>query len=138
MYTLGSATDQLFIQNPPNNGTQTVPITITLDGNPLDFSASNGFDIAAGVNVATANSQASGSGLALLTVGGITGLYSIDLATGAATRVGNFLSGTPRALRAIFVDAPDAQKSWRRLDVIQGVKFTDGVEVISPQTQAAA
>ena len=38
-----------------------------------------------------------------------------------------------------------AQKSWRRLDgpnqlpkLIQGVKFTDGVEVISPQTQAAA
>jgi putative transposase len=41
--------------------------------------------------------------------------------------------------------AEAAEKSWRRLDgpnqlpkLIQGVKFTDGVEVISPQTQAAA
>ena len=37
---------------------------------------------------------AAGSGLAALTVGGVTGLYSIDLATGAATKVGNILTGS--------------------------------------------
>jgi uncharacterized repeat protein (TIGR01451 family) len=97
LYTLAAATDQLFIQNPPNNGTQTVPINITLNGNSLDFSASNGFDIPAGVDVTTANSPASGSGLAVLTVGGITGVYSINLTTGAATRVGDLLDGTSPA-----------------------------------------
>ena len=93
LYTLDPATNQLFIQNPPNNGTQTVPVAITLDGTVLDFSAVHGFDIPAGVNVAAANSQVSGSGLALLTVGGTTGLYGIDLTTGAATRIGDFLDG---------------------------------------------
>jgi Domain of unknown function (DUF4394)/FG-GAP-like repeat len=97
LYTLSAATDQLFIQNPPNSGTQTVPINITLNGNPLDFSGMNGFDIPAGVNVTTSNSQASGSGLAVLTVGGTTGVYSIDLATGAATRLGDFVGGTTPA-----------------------------------------
>src|SRR5262245_3872382 len=97
LYSLSAATDQLFIQNPPNNGTQTLPISITLNGNPLDFSAANGFDIPAGINVTTSNAVASGSGLALLTVGGITGEYSIDLTTGAATKVGNLLDGTTAA-----------------------------------------
>ena len=36
----------------------------------------------------------SGSALALLTVGGATALYSIDLTTAAATLVGNLLNGT--------------------------------------------
>jgi hypothetical protein len=32
-----------------------MPINITLNGNPLDFSGMNGFDIPAGVNVTTSN-----------------------------------------------------------------------------------
>ena len=39
LYTLDAATDKLFIQNPPNNGTQTVPVSVTLNGAPLDFIA---------------------------------------------------------------------------------------------------
>jgi putative transposase len=49
------------------------------------------------------------------------------------------------ALAMVYKLADAAQKSWRRLNgptqlskVIQGVKFTDGIEVISPQTRAAA
>ena len=49
------------------------------------------------------------------------------------------------ALAMVYKLTDAAQKSWRRLDgpnqlpkLIQGVKFTDGVEVISPQSQAAA
>ena len=97
LYTLSAATDQLFIQNPPNNGTRTVPLNVTLNGNPLNFTGVNGFDIAAGVNVTTSNSQASGSALAGLTVGGVTSLYSIDLMTGAATLVGPILGGATPA-----------------------------------------
>ena len=49
------------------------------------------------------------------------------------------------ALAMIFKLAQAAEKSWRRLDghhhlpkVIRGVTFTNGIEVISQETQAAA
>lgn len=86
-YTLDAASNQLFIQNPPNSGTQTAPLPITLNGSPLDFSAVNGFDIPASVAVATSNQPAQGQGYATLTVGSSTGLYAINLATGAATLI---------------------------------------------------
>jgi len=45
----------------------------------------------------------------------------------------------------IFKLAEAAEKSWRRLNghnqlpkLILGVKFTDGIEVLRPQAQAAA
>jgi transposase-like protein len=49
------------------------------------------------------------------------------------------------ALAMIFKLAEAAEKSWRRLDghnqlpkVILGIKFTDGIEVVRSQVQAAA
>ena len=49
------------------------------------------------------------------------------------------------AFAMIFKLAETAEKSWRRLDghsqlpkVILGVKFTDGIEVVTSQAQAAA
>ena len=49
-----------------------------------------------GVNAAAPDTPVlSGSALALLTVGGTTGLYSIDLTTGAATLVGNSRRNDP-------------------------------------------
>ena len=49
------------------------------------------------------------------------------------------------ALAMIFKLAEVAEKSWRRLDghnqlpkVILGIKFTDGIEVVRSQAQAAA
>jgi putative transposase len=49
------------------------------------------------------------------------------------------------ALAMIFKLAEAAEKSWRRLDahnqlpkVILGVKFTDGIEIVRAQAQAAA
>jgi hypothetical protein len=88
LYTLDAGSNMLFIQNPPNNGTQTSGVAITLGGAALDFTEVNGFDIPGGVRVTTSNSAAAGNGLALLTVGGTTGLYSIDLTSGVATLVG--------------------------------------------------
>src|ERR1700730_15606384 len=50
-----------------------------------------------------------------------------------------------RPLAMIFKLAEAAEKSWRRLDghnqlpkIILGVRFTDGIEVVKPQAQAAA
>lgn len=85
LYTLNAAADALFIQNPPNAGTQTSAVPVTLAGTPLDFSASSGFDIAQGVDAAMSNGPATGSAYAALTVAGTAGLYRIDLANGAAT-----------------------------------------------------
>src|SRR4029077_4469143 len=49
------------------------------------------------------------------------------------------------ALAMIFKLAEAAEKNWRRLDghnqlpkIILGVRFTDGIEVVKPQAQAAA
>jgi hypothetical protein len=105
-YTLDAASDRLLIQNPPNSGTQTSPLAITLNGNPLDFTAVNGFDIPAGVQAPTSNAPASGQAFAGLTVGGTTGLYKIDLGTGAATFVGAIGSGTTGLAGLTVADAP--------------------------------
>jgi 3D (Asp-Asp-Asp) domain-containing protein len=70
-YGIDTDTDQLFIQAPPNEGTQTVVGSLG-----VDFDANAGFDIVTenGVDRAFATSGSS--------------LYSINLQTGAATLVG--------------------------------------------------
>jgi len=92
-YVIDSVSNTLFIQNPPNNGTLTAPQPITLNGNALDFTEANGFDIPANVRVTTSASPATGSGFAALTVGTATRLYSIDLSNGRATDLGALPAG---------------------------------------------
>lgn len=70
LYDIDSATDMLYIQNPPNGGVLTGALSLGVNA-----SASNRFDISGNSNLA----------YALLTVGGTNGLYSINLTTGAAT-----------------------------------------------------
>lgn len=80
LYGIDTNLDVLVIQTPPNNGTLT-----TVGGLNVDASGSAGFDIvsANGVDVAYATLQ----------VGGVSGLYRINLTTGASTLLGNFLGG---------------------------------------------
>jgi len=107
-YTLDDASNSLSIQFPPNSGTQTTQVIVTLGGSTLDFTAVNGFDIPGGVRVATSGSAvANGAGFAVLTVGGITGLYSIELSTGAATVRGDVGTGTTAIAGLALGDAPD-------------------------------
>lgn len=42
LYTLSGATNQLFIQNTPNSGLQTLPVTVTFNGATLDFTNASG------------------------------------------------------------------------------------------------
>lgn len=79
LFAIDSTTDQLLIQNPPNNGTLTAVGSLG-----VDVSSVLGFDIRAGLNTA----------LATFVVGGTPGLYSIDLTTGAATLIGAIGGGT--------------------------------------------
>lgn len=109
LYALSEAGSQLTIQNAPNAGTQTVPLTVRLGGSTLVFTSVNGFDIPSDVRVSTNNAAVtSGSGFAALTVGGVTSLYRIDLATGAATNLGAVGSGAV-ALRGLTVGQTHAR-----------------------------
>ncbi|MEW6282743.1 MAG: DUF4394 domain-containing protein, partial [Candidatus Eremiobacterota bacterium] len=101
LYALDAATDSIYVQNPPNAGTETLPTRVTLNGAPLDFTAVNGFDIAPGVDV-TANNMpvTAGSAFALLQSGGASALYGIDLTNGQALLLGA-LPGAPRGLAVV-------------------------------------
>jgi hypothetical protein len=87
-YVLDSASNTLFIQNPPNAGTLTAGQVVMLNGSPLDFVEASGFDIPSDVKVTTSATPATGLGFAALTVGTSTRLYSIDLSNGRARDLG--------------------------------------------------
>ena len=101
LYTLDSISDQLMIQGAGGNPNGGMQFAVGPVG--VDFSTANGFDIPPGVDTLVANfGVPSGSGLALLTVGGTTQLYSINLVTGAGTLIGNFPPGTSASGLAIL------------------------------------
>jgi hypothetical protein len=104
VYVLEPTSNQLLIQNPPNAGVLTAGQAVTLGGAPLDFGAVAGFDIPGDVAVASSSAPATGSGIALLEIGGTDGLYALDLTTGAATLLG----AVPTPLQSIAVG--DAQR----------------------------
>ncbi|MER3426982.1 MAG: PEP-CTERM sorting domain-containing protein [Pyrinomonas sp.] len=80
LYVIDSSTDQLFIQNPPNNGTLNLVGSLGIDAESIA-----GFDI----------SGLTGIAYAALTPRGATfsSLYQINLATGAATLIGQIGNG---------------------------------------------
>ena len=79
LYDIDAASDQLLIQNPPNNGVLTAVGSLG-----VDTSNNAAFDISPLDNVA----------FAALNVGGVSGLYTINLATGAATPIGAIGTGS--------------------------------------------
>ncbi|OYT71678.1 MAG: hypothetical protein CFK52_07400 [Chloracidobacterium sp. CP2_5A] len=88
-YTLDAGSRRLFVQNPPNNGTQVNGLPVTAGGNPLNFTQVGGFDVADGVNAPSSGAPvASGAAFAVLQVNNVNGLYAIELSTGAAQLVG--------------------------------------------------
>jgi Domain of unknown function (DUF4394) len=86
LYGIDSGTNTLVIQNPPNNGTLNSVGALSIVGGPtLDISAYGGFDI----------SGATGAAFAALTLENesITRFYTINLANGAASPVGEIGGG---------------------------------------------
>ena len=75
LYAIDSANGTLFTQNPPNNGTLSLPVTLGVTASGV-----SGFDIDAVTN----------TGYAAFTVGGVRNFYSINLAASghAATVIG--------------------------------------------------
>lgn len=72
LFVIDSQTDMMYRQDPPNNGT-----LVAIGSLGINIDADSGFDI--GGNSAAA--------FALLKVNNVTSVYSINLATGAATKV---------------------------------------------------
>ena len=72
-YVLDAETNQLFIQNPPNAGTLTGGVQLSVGGDPLDFTWVSGFDIPSDVRVtASGTPVSSGTAYAALMVDGPT------------------------------------------------------------------
>lgn len=90
LYTVDSDTDSLYIQNPPNNGTENLVGALGVDTSALvglDVTATNG-------------------AFAALQVGGISGLYVVNLTTGAATSLGAIGIGATVVDLAVVPVAP--------------------------------
>jgi len=85
LYTIDFGTDVLNLQDPQAAGTQVVVGPLGIDVNAL-----LGFDIVPGNNIAFAAMTNA--------VNGQTGLYTIDLTTGAATLIGDIRDGTTSLL----------------------------------------
>ena len=94
LYTLDATGNRLFIQNPPNSGTQTVPLAVKVDAVPVDFATTTGFDIPPGPGASANNFPVNGFGYAALTVAGSTRLFRIALDSGAAQDFGPIGAGT--------------------------------------------
>lgn len=110
LYVIDAGNDVLAIQNPPNNG-----VLSTVGALGVDAAASAGFDISRRGNTA----------YGAFDVGGTTGLYRIDLATGAATLLGTIGNGA--AVRGIAVAPPPAPEEFDVFGVTEAnelVSFT--------------
>ncbi len=96
LYGLDAAAGQVYLQDPPNNGTLTAPMA--LGGT---FAGANGFDIDARNNTA----------YAALTSAGSTALYTVPLTAGStATRIGTI--GTGEALTGMALIQPATPKVY--------------------------
>ncbi|MCW1913336.1 DUF4394 domain-containing protein [Luteolibacter sp. GHJ8] len=105
-YTLNSSNDSLWIQNPPNSGTQTQQKVVKVGSTTVDFSAVCGFDITAeGGTSGASNTPSNGHGWAALRTGSSTGLYRIELSTGAAINKGPISGGGSIAGLAVAGEA---------------------------------
>lgn len=75
LFVIDYTTNMLYNQTPPNNG-----VLVPIGALGIDVEADNGFDIGGSSNKA----------FALFKVGGTTAVYSVNLTTGAATKMKDF------------------------------------------------
>lgn len=76
LFVIDSSTNNLYLQNPPNNGTLVLVGSLGI----TTMGMNNGFDIGGYSN----------EGYALLTVASVQAVYKINLTTGAASKMVNF------------------------------------------------
>lgn len=85
LFDIDPALDQVVLQSPPNNGSLAVTGKLTVDAG-----SAIGFDIY--TDLSSTNRNNVNIALASLSVGGLTGMYSINLLTGEALPFNRFAS----------------------------------------------
>lgn len=86
---IDAGSHDLFLLNPPNNGTLSLATVLTNGSSHLAFSSCLGFDIPA-VGVPAANTVPPGGvGYAFFASGGVTSLFALHLDTGAFANLAN-------------------------------------------------
>jgi hypothetical protein len=108
LFVIDAANNTLYTQNPPNNGTLTVPVALGVAATSI-----GGFDIDAKTN----------TGYAVMTVGGVRGLYSLNLAatTAPATLIGSV--GLSEDTRGFALRTPTAPVAYGLTDDARIVTF---------------
>jgi hypothetical protein len=108
LFVIDAANGTLYTQNPPNNGTLALPV-------PLGLTATSvaGFDIDARNN----------TGYAVMTVGGVRGLYTLNLAATAAPATLVAAVNVTEELRGIAVATPTAPIAYGLTDDSRLVTF---------------
>lgn len=129
LYGVDSASNQLFVQNPPNAGTLT-------NGKPLgvDITDTTGFDIAGAGNIGYMATTPMGAGGA--------SFYRVDITTGATTRIGPIATGslvnskgTPRT--TITALAARQESLLPKANIAPGVQIVKTTQVPKPRQRAA-
>jgi len=108
LFVIDGANGTLYTQNPPNNGTLALPV-------PLGLTATSvaGFDIDARNN----------TGYAVMTVGGVRGLYTLNLAATTAPATLVAAVNVTEELRGIAVATPAAPIAYGLTDDSRLVTF---------------
>jgi hypothetical protein len=108
LYTLDPATDAIYLQDPPDAGTQALRRSLTLNGAAFNAATNSAFDIPIGVGTDAPNQPVPGIGYAVLTpaLGGNTALYNVDLQSGAIRALGSLGTGSTRAEGLAVGSAP--------------------------------
>ncbi|RZA28321.1 MAG: DUF4394 domain-containing protein, partial [Lysobacteraceae bacterium] len=112
LYALDSATDALYVQNPPNNGTLATPVALGVDAGAV-----NGFDIDGATNM----------GYAVLSAGGVRTLYTINLAA-----TGN--AATPAGALALSEDVRGLALRATQAPVVLGLTDNNRIVAFRPAT----
>jgi hypothetical protein len=108
LFVIDAANGTLYTQNPPNNGTLASPVALGLAATLV-----SGFDIDARNN----------TGYAVMTVGGVRGLYTLNLAATATPATLVAAVGVSEELRGIAVATPAAPIAYGLTDDSRLVTF---------------
>jgi hypothetical protein len=128
-YTVDQTIDAVCIQNPPNNGTQTMCMPLSV---PVE--TVQGFDIPSSVTVAAPNTVATGLGTAVVRASGRAQdeLVNINLATGSVTTLGpvnptgiiGLALQSPAMTPTLFALSADGTQLFRILSTALGTPAT--------------
>ena len=121
LYGVDSSTDMLVLQNPPNDGT----LSNVGAGLGVNIAAGAGFDVATNGNAAYLGAA----------VGGVSGLYTVNLTTGAATLIGNIGDGSD-ATRGLIIAENVFRFASASVDEGEGGTIELTVERLTPHLGA--